>query len=193
MNDPRAAAETLIRTWYEKFNQGDRAAMLALLTDDVIHDVNQGAREIGLEACAKFLDRMDTSYVEHLSELVVMADATGTRAAAEFVVQGKYVATDAGLPMAKGQDYALPAGAFLLRMRRLTSGLICSGLYSMFLLAIPWVVVAVLREYNSGLLAPYFVYVWISSLMLAFAVTLVMVGVCARAKGYRLRTSRRAA
>ncbi len=112
MPDARTVAESLVRTWYEKFNARDRAGMLALLTDDVIHDVNQGAREIGLEACAKFLERMDQSYAEHLSDLVVMADASGTRAAAEFVVHGKYIATDAGLPMAKGQDYALPAGAF---------------------------------------------------------------------------------
>lgn len=112
MSEARLAAESLVRAWYEKFNARDRGAMLALLTEDVIHDVNQGAREIGLEACAKFLERMDKSYAEHLSDLVVMADATGTRAAAEFVVHGKYVATDAGLPMAKGQDYALPAGAF---------------------------------------------------------------------------------
>lgn len=112
MTDARAAAESLVRTWYDRFNARDRGAMLALLTDDVIHDVNQGAREVGLEACAKFLERMDRSYAEHLSDLVVMADATGTRAAAEFVVHGKYIATDAGLPMARGQDYALPAGAF---------------------------------------------------------------------------------
>jgi steroid delta-isomerase-like uncharacterized protein len=36
-----------------------------------------------------------------------------TRAAAEFVVHGRYLATDEGLPEAKGQTYVLPAGAFL--------------------------------------------------------------------------------
>jgi steroid delta-isomerase-like uncharacterized protein len=112
MNDAREAAEALVRTWYASFNARDRPAMLALLTEDVIHDVNQGAREIGLEACARFLERMDQSYVEELTDLVVMADETGTRAAAEFVVRGQYIATDAGLPMARGQTYELPAGAF---------------------------------------------------------------------------------
>jgi steroid delta-isomerase-like uncharacterized protein len=41
-----------------------------------------------------------------------MVDASGTRAAAEFVVEGEYLATESGLPPARGQRYRLPAGAF---------------------------------------------------------------------------------
>ena len=36
----------------------------------------------------------------------------GTRAAAEFTVQGAYVQDDAGLPPARGQRYTLHAGTF---------------------------------------------------------------------------------
>jgi steroid delta-isomerase-like uncharacterized protein len=56
--------------------------------------------------------RMDRCYRERLADIVVMADATGTRAAAEFTVHGEYLATDEGLPEARGQRYVLPAGAF---------------------------------------------------------------------------------
>ena len=41
-----------------------------------------------------------------------MASADGSRAAAEFTVHGEYIATDEGLPEARGQRYVLPAGAF---------------------------------------------------------------------------------
>lgn len=41
-----------------------------------------------------------------------MVAADGARAAAEFVVQGRYLATDEGLPAATGQAYTLPAGSF---------------------------------------------------------------------------------
>ena len=41
-----------------------------------------------------------------------MQNAEGSRAAAEFVVHGEYLADDAGLPPANGQTYVLPAGAF---------------------------------------------------------------------------------
>ena len=55
---------------------------------------------------------MNKSYKETLSNIVVMTDTTGARAAAEFDLEGKYLATDAGLPKAKGQTYKLRVGAF---------------------------------------------------------------------------------
>lgn len=107
-----ADAERLVRAWYAAFDAGDREAMLALLTEDVVHDVNQGPREQGRAAFRAFLGQMDRCYREGIRELVVMVDPTGRRAAAEFVVEGTYVATDSGLPPARGQSYRLPAGAF---------------------------------------------------------------------------------
>ena len=89
---------------------------LALLTEDVAHDISQGGREVGRDAFARFLGHMNRCYRERIEDLVVMTDDTGTRAAAEFVVHGSYIATDPGVPAgttpARGQDYALPAGAF---------------------------------------------------------------------------------
>lgn len=105
--------EALIRRYYAAFNAGDRAAMLALLHDQVAHDPNQGTRRIGKPAFTEFLARMDGAYAEQLEDVVVMVDATGTRAAAEFTVVGRYLRTDEGLPEARGQVYRIPAGAFL--------------------------------------------------------------------------------
>jgi steroid delta-isomerase-like uncharacterized protein len=110
---PRAAAEALVRAYYAAFNAGDRAAMCALLAEDVAHDVNQGGRRTGLAAFKAFMAQMDAAYEERLEDLVVMADSTGRRAAAEFVVVGRYQRTEPGLPEARGQAYRLPAGAFL--------------------------------------------------------------------------------
>jgi steroid delta-isomerase-like uncharacterized protein len=86
--------------------------MLDLLSEDVAHDINQGQREAGRAAFAAFLDHMNVSYRERLTDIVVFASAAGRRAAAEFVVHGEYLKTDAGLPEARGQRYVLPAGAF---------------------------------------------------------------------------------
>jgi steroid delta-isomerase-like uncharacterized protein len=105
-------SEAVIRAYYDAFNRGDRAAMLALLTEEVVHDINQGGREVGKQAFARFLARMDRCYRERLEDIVVMTSADGTRAAAEFTVHGTYLATDAGLPQARGQSYTLPAGTF---------------------------------------------------------------------------------
>ena len=102
----------LIQHYYDAFNRCDMDTFLSLLTDDVIHDINQGHREIGKEAFAQFMSRMNYNYKEQLVDMVIMANAEGNRAAAEFVVLGEYLKTDEGLPDAKGQKYRLPAGAF---------------------------------------------------------------------------------
>ena len=105
------ATELLLR-YYTAFNRADWDGMLTCLSEDVKHDVNQGSREIGREAFRTFLARMHRCYSEQLRDIVVMANADGSRASAEFVVHGQYLASDAGLPEAHGQPYTLPGGAF---------------------------------------------------------------------------------
>jgi steroid delta-isomerase-like uncharacterized protein len=101
----------LVTAYYAAFNRGDWDGMCGLLADDVAHDLNQGAREIGRAKFRAFLERMSRSYREQLREIVVMAGPSG-RVSAEYVVEGTYLATDEGLPPATGQTYALPGGAF---------------------------------------------------------------------------------
>ncbi len=113
---PSNAAERLVRAYYAAFNGSDMARFLDLLTEDVIHDISQGGREIGRAGFARFLGHMNRCYRERIVDLVVLTEPTGTRAAAEFIVEGTYIATDpgvpAGMPPASGQTYRLPAGAF---------------------------------------------------------------------------------
>ncbi len=106
------SAGDLLRTYYAAFNAADWDAMVALLTEDVAHDVNEGGRETGRAAFRAFLGRMAHHYAERVEDLVVMEGTEGTRAAAEFTIHGRYLATDPGLPEARGQGYALPVGAF---------------------------------------------------------------------------------
>ncbi|WP_315981056.1 ketosteroid isomerase-related protein [Aliamphritea spongicola] len=117
--------QALIEAYYGAFNRGDMDAFLALLTDDVRHGINQGGTEVGKEAFARFMDKMNAHYKEQLTDIVVMVSADGSRAAAEFVVHGEYLSTDEGLPAANGQKYVLPAGAFLKsKTVRLTASVI---------------------------------------------------------------------
>ena len=102
----------LILAYYSAFNRADWEGMLALLTDDVKHDLNQGKREVGRDAFRAFLLRMDRSYSEQLRHIVVTATPEGTHAAAEYIVHGEYKSDDEGLPQARGQRYVLPGGAF---------------------------------------------------------------------------------
>lgn len=106
------AAEQLVQRYYEAFNSRDVDGFLSLLSEDVVHDINQGSRETGKAAFATFLARMNRCYEEKIVDLFVMTNQDGSRAAAEFTVLGVYLETDDGLPQAEGQRYTLPAGAF---------------------------------------------------------------------------------
>lgn len=114
-----------IRAYYRAFNARDYDAMLALLADEVIHDINQGAREIGRDRFAAFLTRMDTTYSEQIDELVVLSDDSGSRFAAEFTVIGRYLKSEPGFPEARGQSYSLPAATLFelddVRITRVTT------------------------------------------------------------------------
>jgi steroid delta-isomerase-like uncharacterized protein len=109
-----AAADTvaLIERYYAAFNAGDSEAMLACLAEDIVHDVNQGARRAGKAAFRAFVAHMERCYAERLENIAVMASADGSRAAAEFDVLGTYIETDEALPPASGQTYRVAAGAF---------------------------------------------------------------------------------
>jgi steroid delta-isomerase-like uncharacterized protein len=106
-------SESVIKAYYDAFNRQDVEGMLACLTDDVAHDVNEGKREIGKDAFKKFLERMNVHYKETLEDIIIMLSKDQRNAAAEFYVNGTYLKTDPGLPEARGQTYKIKAGAFL--------------------------------------------------------------------------------
>lgn len=102
----------VVTAYYQAFNQEDLEGFLALLTDDVIHDLNQGQREVGKAAFRDFMTEMFLHYSEQISQMNLMVSADGQRVAVESVVIGQYLKTQKGLPEANGQKYQLAVGAF---------------------------------------------------------------------------------
>jgi steroid delta-isomerase-like uncharacterized protein len=119
------ATRDLIARYYDAFNRGDVEGMLACVADDVVHDVNQGERRTGKERFHAFCARMAHHYKEELRDIAIMTASDGQRAAAEFNVHGAYLASEEGLPPARGQRYVLPAGTFFAvrdgRVARITT------------------------------------------------------------------------
>ena len=107
----KSAAE-LVHAYYAAFNADELERFLSLLSEDVVHDINQGSRETGRAAFAAFMRRMARCYREQIVDLVVFAEPTGKRVAAEFTVLGEYIASDEGLPPARGQRYRIAGGSF---------------------------------------------------------------------------------
>jgi len=101
-----------IQTYFNAFNAGDVDGMLNCLDDTVAHHVNEGQVRIGKDAFRSFCQHMNECYREDLTDMVIFLNSDGSRAAAEYFVNGTYLKTDTGLPEARGQNYQLPAGSF---------------------------------------------------------------------------------
>lgn len=104
--------QDIIKQYYARFNAADYEGMLALLDENVLHEPSQGEPRPGKAKFREFLAHMENCYKEQVIDPVIMASSDGTRAAAEFMLQGTYLKTDDGLPAARGQRYTLRVGAF---------------------------------------------------------------------------------
>lgn len=102
----------LVLAYYAAYNRADLEGMLAMVGDGIVHEINQGRREVGREALRGYLVERARCYREQLSDVVVLASWDGNRAAAEYQVEGSYLATQGDLPAAHGQTYRLAGGAF---------------------------------------------------------------------------------
>ena len=114
INGAHAADRTnaLVLRFCAAYNRGNVEGMLDCVSDDLMHDVNQGPREAGKAAFRAYLQQHVRSYREEWRDVVVMSIDDGTRAAAEFSVHGVYQNAAPGLPAAQGQRYVLTAGVF---------------------------------------------------------------------------------
>ncbi|MGE4326656.1 MAG: ketosteroid isomerase-related protein [Pseudodonghicola sp.] len=102
----------ILKAYFDAFNAGDVPAMLACLTDDVAHHVNEGQIRVGKVKFAEFCAHMSRCYKEELTDIVLFEAEGGRRGAVEFIVNGTYLQTDGDLPEAHGQTYRLPGGSF---------------------------------------------------------------------------------
>lgn len=102
----------LIQTYYQQFNQKNYDGMIRLVSENIAHGINEGGIEVGRDAFKTFLCTMDQHYDEQAVNIEIFTGGNSGRMAAEFIINGTYKATAPGLPVAKGQTYSLPVGAF---------------------------------------------------------------------------------
>lgn len=105
-------AKEVVAQYFAAFNAGDIEGMLDCLADNVAHHVNEGQVRVGKDKFRAFCNHMSRCYREELTDMVIFDAEGGTRAAAEYIVNGTYLETDEGLPEATQQTYRLPAGSF---------------------------------------------------------------------------------
>lgn len=105
-------SKDILERYYAAFNAQDSGAMLALLSDDVVHEPCQGTPRQGKDKFREFLAHMDDCYREQVIDPQIFISDDGSRGAAEFMLKGEYLKTDSDLPAANGQHYTLRVGTF---------------------------------------------------------------------------------
>ena len=104
-------SRALVKSFLDALNAANHDAALAMLGEDVVHDTHDG-RKIGKDEFRWFLGMASRNFRETISDVAIMVDEGGGRAAAEFTARGVYLSTVEGLPAADGQSYALREGMF---------------------------------------------------------------------------------
>jgi len=107
------AALQIAKQYYSYFNEKNWQGMLSLLDTEIRHEPNQGDVRVGKEKFTEFLQMMDDSYEETLTNMVFFSEPNDSRIAVEFTVNGIYKKGEDDMPKAYGQSYVLPAAAFL--------------------------------------------------------------------------------
>jgi steroid delta-isomerase-like uncharacterized protein len=102
----------LIQKYYDCFNKAKFNDMLSLLANDVVHEVNEGEPQVGVDKFRTFMKVMDEHYSEQIVDLAVFTSGAQNRFAAEFFIDGVYKKSHPGLPEGKNQKYHLRVGAF---------------------------------------------------------------------------------
>jgi steroid delta-isomerase-like uncharacterized protein len=105
----RQSTENLIRAYLDAANQSDNDAIIALMDEDVVFEVNQGMRQVGTDNLRFLLANKVLCTKEQLADAVIMSSADGACAAAEFTWKGSYIGTIPGFPNATGQRFSLKA------------------------------------------------------------------------------------
>jgi predicted ester cyclase len=60
----------IVKAYYNSFNQKDWQGMLDLLDENIRHESNQGDVRVGKDKFTAFLQKMDESYEETLTDMV---------------------------------------------------------------------------------------------------------------------------
>ncbi len=108
-----ADSKGLIQAYYDALNKKDMKQFFALMDPNVIHDINQGPTEIGIPKFRHFMEKVNNSFNEKLSDIVIMISDDGKYGAAQWVDHGIYFKDYPGLGVAaKNQKYVIRGGHF---------------------------------------------------------------------------------
>lgn len=98
----------LVNTYYNALNNKNMNQFFAIITPNVIHDINQGGSEQGIGKFKLFMQQSNNSFDEKLSHIIIMVSNDGNYATGQWIDHGTYYRDFPGMGLkAKNQKYIL--------------------------------------------------------------------------------------
>lgn len=107
-----ALAEQLVQNYYQTFVAKDLNGFLALLTEDVIHEINQGPIEKGKALFKTFMEKHFSHGDQAVDDLIILSSPDGKYATSRFNCSGNYTHSEEGFPPASGQFWKIPVVSY---------------------------------------------------------------------------------
>jgi steroid delta-isomerase-like uncharacterized protein len=104
-NMTRENSQKLIENFYANFNALELDKMVAVLSEDVKHEMNKGGLEKGKAAFSEMMKKSTKHYNEKVGNVIYMVSDDGKHVATKFEFTGKYISTDDSQIPAKNQPY----------------------------------------------------------------------------------------
>ncbi len=111
-NNEIVMANQLVNNYYHTLLLEDLSGFLNLLSDDVVHEINQGSTEIGKAKFKIFMEEQFSHGKINIKDLIVLTSEDGQYATSRYLCSGKYSKSANGYPPAKGQLWELPVVTF---------------------------------------------------------------------------------
>lgn len=111
-NAANTASGMLVQKYYDTLLVQDLDGFLALLADNVVHEINQGPTEVGKNLFKPFMEKQFSSGKINIKDLIILTSPDGKYASSRFICSGNYNVAQTGAPIAKGQHWEVPVVSF---------------------------------------------------------------------------------
>lgn len=108
VQEQSSMSKTLVKEYYDTILAQNLNGFISLLSDNVIHDINEGATEVGKAAFKKFMEDQFTHGKIDIKDMIILTSPDDKYAMVRYLCAGKYEKTGEGYPPAKGQHWELP-------------------------------------------------------------------------------------
>ncbi len=105
-------SSTLITAYYQAIESQHLDKFMDLLSDKVVHDINEGETEIGKDKFKTFMmDQFSHGKIK-IKDLIILTSSDGQYAMSRFICSGTYDKSIAGYPKAHGQKWEIPVVSY---------------------------------------------------------------------------------